>query len=128
MAMIQVRSKRKFTGGLYNDFRKRKKRDFGSDFFPTRIGSFKAKSVRTLGANKKHRLIQSDMANVIDKSTGKAQKSKIITVKENPANPNYVRMNIITRGAVIETELGLAKVMSRPGQDGVINAILLKKE
>jgi small subunit ribosomal protein S8e len=45
---------------------------------------------------------------------------------ENPANPHYVRRNIITKGAVIKTELGNAKVTSRPGQDGVVNAALIE--
>jgi small subunit ribosomal protein S8e len=28
---------------------------------------------------------------------------------------------------VLETEIGLAKVVSRPGQDGIINAVLVKQ-
>ena len=48
-------------------------------------------------------------------------------VIENTANPNYVRQNIITKGSVIETEKGKAKVTSRPGQHGVVNAVLLTK-
>ncbi len=45
---------------------------------------------------------------------------------ENPANPNYVQRNIITKGAIIKTSAGNAKVTSRPGQDGTINAVLVK--
>ena len=33
---------------------------------------------------------------------------------------------IITKGALIETELGKAIVTSRPGQDGVVNALLVE--
>ena len=43
---------------------------------------------------------------------------------ENPANPNYVRRNLLTKGAIIKTELGNARILSRPGQDGTINAVL----
>ena len=57
---------------------------------------------------------------------GKTSKSKIVTVKENSSNPHFVTRNIITRGAVILTDAGLAKVQSRPGQDGVVNAVLLE--
>jgi small subunit ribosomal protein S8e len=63
----------------------------------------------------------------MDPATNRVIKSKIKTVKENPANPHYVRMNIITKGAVIETDAGLARVTSRPGQHGVVNAVLIKK-
>ena len=38
---------------------------------------------------------------------------------------NYVRQNIITKGAVIMTDAGKARVTSRPGQSGSINAVLI---
>jgi small subunit ribosomal protein S8e len=44
---------------------------------------------------------------------------------ENQANIHYVRRNIINKGAIIETNLGKARVTSRPGQTGTINAVLL---
>ncbi|RLF79472.1 30S ribosomal protein S8e, partial [Thermococci archaeon] len=44
-----------------------------------------------------------------------------------PANRQYVRRNIITKGAIIQTEIGKAIVTSRPGQDGVVNAVLIKE-
>ena len=50
-----------------------------------------------------------------------------MTVRENASNPNYVQRNIITRGAILETDLGLVQVRSRPGQDGVINAVRVAK-
>jgi small subunit ribosomal protein S8e len=65
-------------------------------------------------------------ANVATRSTGTIQKVVIETVEENGANPNYVRRNILTKGAVIRTEAGRARIISRPGQDGVINAILIE--
>ena len=128
MALSQFRSKVKATGGLYNKIRKKKKRDFGSDFIPVKIGKSKVSKIRTFGGNKKLRVIQANHANVTDPETGKTQKTKIIQVKENPANPFFVRQNIVTKGSVIETELGLAKVISRPGQDGVVNAVKIEKK
>jgi len=65
-------------------------------------------------------------ATVSDRSSGKAQKVRIETVEENGANPNYVRRNLLTKGAIIRTEIGRARIVSRPGQDGVINAILIE--
>ncbi len=122
----QSRSKRKLTGGLYHQLRKKKKYDFGSDYLPVKIAKTKKKTIKVLGGNKKQRLLQTDIANVLNLATGKSQLVKILTVKENPANPHFVRMNVITKGAIIETELGLAKVTSRPGQHGAINAVLIK--
>lgn len=123
---IQSRAKRKLTGGLYHQLRKKKKYDFGSDYLPVKIAKAKKKTIKVLGGNKKQRLLQTDIANVLNPATGKSQLVKILTVKENPANPHFVRMNVITKGAIIETELGLAKVTSRPGQHGTINAVLIK--
>ena len=60
---------------------------------------------------------------IIDPKTKKATKSKILSVKDNPANQHFVRRNTITKGAVVETEAGLARITSRPGQDGVVNAV-----
>ena len=54
------------------------------------------------------------------------KKVKILTVKTNPADPNYVQRNIMNKGATITTEIGDAIVTSRPGQDGAINAVLLE--
>jgi len=128
MSIIQRKSKRKPTGGLRKKQRKKKKRDFGRDFFSIKIGEQRKKTIEGLASTKKQRIFQADKVNVFDKSTGKAQLTKILDVKENTANPHFVRMGIITKGAVIETELGLARVVSRPGQHGVVNAIKIEKK
>ncbi len=118
-----ARSRRKPTGGLYKRLRKKKKHELGRDPVPVRLGETRRKVVRTRGGNVKVRLLQTNEAVVFP--GGKVV--KILSVKENPANPHYVRMNIITKGAIIETEAGLAKVVSRPGQDGVVNAVLISR-
>jgi small subunit ribosomal protein S8e len=73
------------------------------------------------------RIAAANSAVVTDKATGKSSKTKLLRVVRNPANVDYQRRGVITKGAVVETELGQARVTSRPGQDGVINAILLEK-
>ena len=75
--------------------------------------------------NQKVRVLRTNVVNVVDTKKNKTFKTKIIQVVENPANPHYVRRNIITKGAIIETEAGNARVTSRPGQHGVLNAVLL---
>jgi len=126
MALWQGTSKRKPTGGRLTLSRKKRRFEIGKEPVFTFVGNEKRQVSRVRGANVKVRLLKAQFANVIDPATNQAQKAKIITVKESPSNPNYVQRNIITKGAVIQTELGLAKVTSRPGQDGAINAILMK--
>ena len=53
------------------------------------------------------------------------KKTKILKVLENATNNDYKRRGIITKGAVLETEDGKCRVVSKPGQDGIVNAILL---
>jgi small subunit ribosomal protein S8e len=91
----------------------------------THIGEDRRKVIRTYGGNDKVRALKASVANVTDPKNGETKKVKIEKVEENGANPNFVRRNLLTKGAVIKTELGNARIMSRPGQDGVINAVLL---
>ncbi len=126
MARWHLRSQRKSTGAKLNRLRKKKRSERGSLFVETQIASKKVKIERTRGGNRKIRLVSTELANVIDKD-GKAKKVKILSVQENAANPHYIRRNIITKGAVIKTEIGLARVTSRPGQQGVVNAVLIEK-
>jgi len=56
---------------------------------------------------------------------GEVSEAEIENVVDNPSNVNYARRNIITKGAVIETSAGRARVTSRPGQSGGVNAVLL---
>ncbi len=128
MAQWSGRSQRKPTGGRYRPFRKKRRREIGREQQWAFIGPQALKLYRTRGANRKVRILRAEWANVLDPATGKAQKSKVVTVKASPSNPHFVTRNIITRGATIQTELGLARVTSRPGQHGIVNAVLLPPE
>jgi small subunit ribosomal protein S8e len=127
LALWQGRSKRKPTGGRYRPLRKKRRHEIGREQQYAFIGPTRIKLYRVKGANRKVRVLKAEHANVLDPRTSVTKKVKIVTVKENSSNPNYVTRNIMTRGAVIQTELGLAKITSRPGQDGVINAVLLEQ-
>jgi small subunit ribosomal protein S8e len=81
------------------------------------------KRYRVRGANLKLRILTTETINVFDPATKTTKRAKIVTVRENPANPNYVQRNLITKGAILETDLGLVRVRSRPGQDGVLNGV-----
>ena len=127
MALWQGKSRRKITGGRYRLHRSKRKTEIGREQQVTVIGKEGNKKVRTRGGNLKFRILSTSTVNVYDPKSKKSLKTSIKTVLENPANPHYVRRNIITKGAIIDTEKGKAKVTSRPGQHGVINAILIKE-
>ena len=127
MALWQGRAKRKKTGGRYRPKRKKKAFEIAPEIQFAVIGEERGmKAYRTRGDNKKGRLMTVRNANVFDPKTGKVKRTKVMTVKSNSANPNYVQRNIITKGAMVQTEIGEARVTSRPGQDGVVNAVLVE--
>ncbi|MFB3765287.1 MAG: 30S ribosomal protein S8e [Methanotrichaceae archaeon] len=121
----QGESGRKLTGGRLILARGKRKFEIGREPSDTTIGEVRTKAVETYGGNKKMKILRGNVATVTDPKTGKSQAVKIETVKDNKANLHYMRRNIITKGAVIKTELGDARVTNKPGQDGVINAVLL---
>ena len=128
MSYWQGRSKRKPTGGRLKKFRKKRKYEMGNPPTETQLGTPKKKFVRGRGGNIKIKLKKTDEANVTDPSTGITKKVKILKVIENPANVEYTRRRIITKGAKIETELGIARVTSRVNQIGIVNAVLISED
>lgn len=125
MALWQGESVRKPSGGRRRLSHKKRKAEIGREVILPTLAGEKHRAMRTRGGNQKVRVLSSNKANVTDPKTGKTQVLDFTTVTENPANPHYVRRNILTRGAVVMTKQGKARITSRPGQDGVINAILL---
>ncbi len=108
---------------------RRKKRRCHMGGYPaeTKIGERRIKKVRVRGGNQKIKVLSDMYTNLVDKSSGKTIKTKIIDVISNPSNVKYTRSKIITKGAIILTEAGKAVVTSRPGKDGVINSVLLEE-
>ncbi len=129
MGIYQWRDLKKPSGGKRNRYYKvKRKYAFGRYFTPAVLSDSEERTlVRVRGGNYKVRLRKVVYANVTDPETGKSKKVKILSVVETPANREFARRSIIVKGTIIETELGKAKVTSRPGQDGVINAILLRE-
>lgn len=125
MALWQGRSKRKPSGGMYRPLRKKRKHEIGREVQLATIGKTKTKKVRVRAAAVKTRLLSGEFVNLLNPKTGKVQKVKVASVIENPSNPHYVQRNIITKGAVLKTEQGRARVTSRPGQHGILNAVLM---
>ena len=116
---------RKSTGGRYRNPKKRKKNDRNRQPRIVKLGEKKTKVLRTKGGNKKLTAHAIDKANITD-----GKKSKVTDIKnvlETPSNTFLARQNILVKGAIIETELGKAKITNRPSQEGMVQAIILKE-
>lgn len=113
--------KRKLTGGRRHPLRTRRKYEI--DRYPNEalLGKQIVTIRKTRGNTKKNALKKIDFANI---SIGlQVKKSAIIKVLENKANNDYQRRGVITKGTILETKNGKCRVISKPGQDGVVNAI-----
>ena len=116
----------KITGGRRHPLRIRRK--YETDRFPNEPTSGAQITVtrNVRGKNSKTALKSIDFVNL---ATGdaKVKKTKILKVLENATNNDYQRRGIITKGAILETQEGKCRVVSRPGQSGTVNAVLIKE-
>jgi small subunit ribosomal protein S8e len=125
MAKSQLKGKRKLSGGRLINKLSKVKSQLAGIVKNTKIDkTIKRTTLRVLGGNNKIITLSTNEINVVD-SKGKAQKTEITNVIENPANTHLVRRNILTKGAIVKTGLGNAKITSRPGQEGTINGKLI---
>jgi small subunit ribosomal protein S8e len=120
--------KKKSSGGRKPAYRKKRRAELGSFPAETALGELKRKTEKERGGTRKLKLLSDRQVCVTDPKTGKTEKVEITRVAKNPANVDYDRRGVITKGAIIETPSGVARVTSRPGQDGVLNAVLIKGE
>ncbi len=128
MGIYQGNDLKKITGGKKRPHRKPRKYEMGGYPVNTMLSDKEIReSDRVFGGNTKVRLKYAVFANVVDPETKSTKKVRILRVLEVPSNPQLARRGIITKGAIILTELGKAKVTSRPSQDGVVNAVLIEK-
>ena len=116
----------KTTGGRRHPLRIRRK--YETDRYPNEAvnGSQVTITRHVRGKNRKTALKSIDFVNL---ATGdaKVKKSKILKVLQNATNNDYDRRGIITKGAILETQEGKCRVVSKPGQTGIVNAVLLKE-
>ncbi len=124
MTHYHGRSETKRTGGRRRPNRDKRKYETGRFSAETELGPVELRTIDARGGNEKVRALKADTASVTD-GDGETTSVEIEDVVENAADPNYARRNIITKGAIIDTDLGHARVTSRPGQDGQVNAVLL---
>ncbi len=126
MPITQERSKRKPSGGRYKSvlFKKRLSQK-GNSPTHTRLNETKVRTQRTKGGHTKSMLAFADKVFVFDPKTKKTMVEEIKAIVENPANPQLVRRNIITKGTIVETAKGKVKITSRPGQQGTLSGVFV---
>tara|TARA_B100000749_G_scaffold218629_1_gene173632 strand:- start:292 stop:669 length:378 start_codon:yes stop_codon:yes gene_type:complete len=121
---VENLSTSKITGGRRRPLRSRKKHE--TNRFPNEalVGEQITITRKVRGKNVKTAIKTIGTVNLVIDS--KAKKVKILKVLENATNNDYQRRGIISKGAILETAEGKCRVMSRPGQHGVVNAVLIK--
>jgi small subunit ribosomal protein S8e len=120
--------KKKPSGGRRRAYRRKRKFEEGRFPAETILSEPKKKFVKGRGQTTKIKALGDKYACVTDAKNGRTEKVEIMRVVKNPSNIDYDRRGVITKGAVIETSLGMARVTSRPGQHGIINAVLISGE
>ncbi len=105
-------------------FRDKKRYEIGNYFISTKMSEEDVRvNYRGRGGKVISKLKKAATANVLTKEGYK--KAKIKVVVESKDNRNFARLNTITKGTIINTDVGKAVVLNRPGREGFINAKLL---
>ena len=118
---------RKVSGGRYKEDRKKKSFENLGQTRNVKLGEEKKKSLRAKGGNWKKFFLKAKFVNVLN-DKNKISRVEIKNVLETPSNRFLARQNIITKGTVVETELGKVKITNRPSQEPVLNGILIEKQ
>jgi len=119
-----MKTGRKITSGKYKKSNKKKLNQKKGNPKAVKIGDKKTKYKKLRGGKNKLVSLSQNFANLIKK--GKAQKTKIKNVLETPSNRFLARQNILVKGAIIDTEIGKAKITNRPSQEGIVNAVIIE--
>ena len=121
---IENLSTSKITGGRRVPLRSRRKYEMNR--FPNEalLGEPIMVTRKVRGKNIKTSLKTINFVNLAVDSNVK--KVKILKVLENTTNDDYQRRGVISKGAILETKEGKCRVVSRPGQHGVVNAVPVK--
>ncbi len=122
---MATKTGRKISGGKYIKSRKKKAAERPGQRRIVKLGETKRKTKRSMGGKKRTLLLKDKIVNIMDNK--KAKKAEIKNVLETPSNRFLARQNIITKGTVVETDMGNVKITNKPSQEGVINGILIKE-
>ncbi|MFW9833346.1 MAG: 30S ribosomal protein S8e [Candidatus Thorarchaeota archaeon] len=125
MGVWHRRSTRTSTGARLRRFRGKRKHQLGRTPTETVMGEPKRRTIDSRQKAKKTPALRLNMVNVTDRSKNVTYRAELQDVEKNPANMDYQRRKVITRGTIIKTSKGRAMVTSRPGQGGILNAVLI---
>ena len=117
---------RKISGGKYKKQRKKKLCERKGLPRVVKLGKKRAKILRVRGGHEKLVLLSADIVSIIDMKTGKSKTAKIKNVLETPSDRFLARQNVLTKGTIIETDAGKARITNRPSQEGMVQAVLIK--
>ena len=126
MAQWHGISRRKTSGGRRVQARGKRSTEISTEKQMALIGEPKRKIYRRTGGNTLVRVLAANKVSINNPKTGKTVLGTIENVVENESDPNYVRRNVLVKGAIIETDKGRVRITSRPGKDGVINGVLVE--
>jgi len=122
---MPLKKGRKITGGRYIKRRKKRLYELPGQRRIVKLGEDKRKSKRVRGGNIKTFLLGAKTIN-IQLASNKTKKTEIKNVLETPSNRFLARQDILTKGTIVETELGKAKITNRPTQEGIVNGVLIE--
>ncbi len=117
---------KKISGGKYKKNRKRRFYEIKGQRRLVKLGEEKKKSRRTRGKNKKVFLLKAKFINVQMKGKNKNKRLEIKNVLETPSNKFLARQNVLTKGAIVETDAGKVRITNRPSHEGVLNGVLVE--
>jgi small subunit ribosomal protein S8e len=105
-------------------FKDKRRSNMGNYFSATKLsGKDITDTVRRRGGRSTAKLKAAKSVSVLTKEGYK--KLEIKGVLESKDNRNFARQNIITKGTIINTDMGKAVVVNRPGREGTVIAKLI---
>ena len=113
---------KKISGGRYLRSRGKRLDERPGQKRLIKLGEERGRPKRVRGGNKKSLLFTTKFVNI----QGKNKRAEIKNVLETPSNRFLARQNIITKGTIVQTELGKVKITNRPTQEGIVNGILIE--
>ena len=120
-----MKTGRRITGSKYKKARKKKLYEMPGQARIVKFGGERRKHLSIRSGIKKVVLFKASVINVVTKD-GKAKKAEIKNVIETPSNKFLARQNILTKGTIVETELGKVRITNRPSQEGMVNGIVVE--
>jgi small subunit ribosomal protein S8e len=126
MVIIQSKSRRKPSGARYKSkIIKKRQHLIGRMPAMTKVGKIKVQKIRARSDGRKLRMLMAEKVNLYDPKTKKFSVETIKSVVDSPSDKNFIRRNIMTKGTIIATSKGNARVTNRPGQAGIVSAVLI---